>query len=136
MTATSPKTDDMADQRPLGELIGNITHDLSQLFRQEVELAKAEMRQEGKKAAGAAAMMAAGAVAALLTLVLVSFALVYLLAEAMHIALAALLVGVVWAIAGAVLISAGRKRMRTVTPLPKTTETMKENARWLQNPTG
>lgn len=136
MTATAPRTDHVGEQRPLGELIGDITSNLSRLFRQEVELAKAEMRQEGKKAAAAAGMLAAAAVAGVLTLVLVSFALVYLLAEVMHIALAALLVGVVWAIAGAVLMAAGRRRMRTVTPLPKTTETMKENARWLQNPTG
>jgi Putative Actinobacterial Holin-X, holin superfamily III len=48
-----------------------------------------------------------------------------------------LIVAVVWAAVGAVLFVAGRKKMRTVDPMPrKTVETLKEDAQWLKNPTG
>jgi uncharacterized membrane protein YqjE len=126
-----------ADQPGIGELIGEITGDLSRLFRQEVELAKAEVRQEAKKAGKATGMLGAAAVAALLVLVLLSFALVYALGEVMPLGWAALIVAVVWAVIGAVLYSAGRKQLKTVDPVPRqTAETLKEDAQWLRNPTG
>jgi hypothetical protein len=41
------------------------------------------------------------------------------------------------AIAGVVLYQAGRARLRTVSPVPnRTVETLKEDARWMKNPTG
>jgi hypothetical protein len=50
---------------------------------------------------------------------------------------AALIVAVVWGIAGAVLYSAGRKKLKTVDPTPRrTVDTLKEDAQWLKNPTG
>ena len=50
---------------------------------------------------------------------------------------AALLVAVVWAVAGAVLYVTGRQRLRAVSPVPRqTVETLKEDAQWLKNPTG
>ena len=125
------------DTRSIGQIVGEIADDLSRLFRQEVELAKAEVRQEATKAGKAGAMLGGAAVAGLLTLILLSFALVYGLANVMDAGWAALLVAVVWAAAGAALFVAGRNRMRTVSPVPRqTVETLKEDARWLQNPTG
>ncbi len=133
--STTPRPAWTADGRPLGELIGDITDDLSRLFRQEVELAKAEAVQEGKKVAAGGARLAGAGVAALLAGILVSFAVVYALAEVMHIGWAALIVAVVWAIVAVVLQASGRRVLRTVEPLPETRETIKENAKWLQNPT-
>jgi Putative Actinobacterial Holin-X, holin superfamily III len=130
------KQDAMAKEKGLGDLIGDITGDLSRLFRQEVELAKAEVREEGKKVAAATGMFAGATVAGLVTAILVSFALVFALAEVMHIGWAALIVGVLWAVVAIALQSAGRRRLKTVEPLPQTTQTLKENVSWLQNPTG
>lgn len=124
-----------APSQPVGQIIGEIADDLSRLFRQEVELAKAEVRQEAGKAGRAAGMFTGAGVAALLVAVMLSLTLMYLLAEVMHIALAALIVGVVWAVVAAVLVTAARRRLRTVRAMPQTTETLKENAQWLQNPT-
>lgn len=132
---TTAQSSDSGAQPKLGEVFSDIAGDLSRLFRQEVALARAEVRQEAKKAGSAAGMFAGAGMAALLTAVLLSFALVYALAEVMHIGWAALIVGVVWAVAAAVLQGAARRRLRTVEPLPQTTETLKENAQWLQNPT-
>jgi hypothetical protein len=128
---------DEAAQPGIGELIGDITGDLSRLFRQEVELAKAEVRDEAKKAGKAGGMLGGAALAAYLVIVLLSFALVFGLGEVMPLGWAAVIVAVIWAAVGAVLYSAGRKQLKTVDPMPRqTAETLKEDAQWLRNPTG
>jgi hypothetical protein len=121
----------------LGELIGDISNDLSTLFRKEVELAKAEIRQEATKAGKAAGMLGGAGFAGYMTVVLLSFAAVFGLGNVMDLGWAALIVAVLWAAAGAVLYTAGRKRLKDVDPVPRrTVDTLKEDARWLKNPTG
>jgi hypothetical protein len=133
---TAPHRPDPADTS-VGELIGNISNDLSQLSRQEVELAKAEVRVEAAKAGKAAGMLGGAGFAGYLAVVLLSFALVFGLANVMDAGWAALIVAVVWAAVGAVLYATGRKRLKTVDPVPRrTVETIKEDAQWLKNPTG
>lgn len=132
---SSPVNDVAGKERPLGELIGDITGDLSHLLRQEVELAKAEALQEGKKALIAVANFVVAGIAGILVAILLSFAVVYALAELMHIGWAALIVAMVWAVVAVALQATGRQKWRTVAALPQTTETLKENAQWLQNPT-
>jgi len=125
------------EQASVGELIGNISNDLSQLFRQEIELAKAEVKQEATKAGKAAGMLGAAGFAGYLTVILLSFALVFALGNVMDLGWAALIVAIIWAIAGAVLYANGRKKLKTVDPVPhRTVDTMKEDAKWLKNPTG
>lgn len=132
---TTPTGDD--EQQPIGQLIGEIAEDLSRLFRQEVELAKAEVKHEAKKAGKGTGMMAAAGLAGLMVIILLSFALVYALDAVMPQGWAAVIVAVLWAIVGAVLFSMGRKQLKQVNPVPQqTTETLKENAQWLRNPTG
>src|SRR3954447_6565496 len=121
----------------IGELIGDISDDLSTLFRKEVELAKAEVRQEAGKAGKAAGMLGAAGFAGYLTVLLLTFALVFALGNVMDLGWAALIVAAIWAIVGAVLYTTGRQRLRTVSPMPRqTVETIKEDAQWLKNPTG
>lgn len=121
----------------LGELIGNISDDLSQLFRQEVELAKAELKQEATKAGKAAGALGAAGFAAALAVLLLSLAIVYVLANVMDAGWAALIVAVVWGAVAGALYASGRSRLRTVNPVPsRTVGTLKEDAQWLKNPTG
>jgi hypothetical protein len=128
---------DQVEQTSIGEIIGNISDDLSQLFRQEVELAKAEIRQEATKAGKAAGMLGGAGFAGYLAVVLLSFAVVFGLSNVMDAGWAALIVAVVWGAIGAVLFVNGRKKMKTVDPVPRrTAETLKEDAQWLKNPTG
>ncbi|HEY7273150.1 MAG TPA: phage holin family protein [Actinoplanes sp.] len=128
---------DEAAETSVGELIGNISNDLSQLFRQEVELAKAEIKQEASKAGKAAGMLGGAGFAAYLAVVLLSFALVFALSNVMDPGWAALIVAVLWAIIGAVLYANGRKKLKDVDPVPRrTVDTIKEDAQWLKNPTG
>ncbi|WP_084957696.1 phage holin family protein [Thermoactinospora rubra] len=120
--------------RSIGELVGEIGQDLAKLFRQEVELAKTELREEAGKAAKASTLLGAAGFAGLMTAVLVSLAAVFGLANVMDAAWAALLVAAVWAVAGAVLFVTGRTRMREVSPKPEQTiETLKEDARWARD---
>jgi len=121
----------------VGELIGNISDDLSRLFRQEVELAKAEIKQEASKAGKAAGMLGGAGFAGYLAVVLISFAIVFGLANVMDAGWAALIVAVVWGVIGAVLYVAGRNQLKSVDPMPRrTVDTIKEDAQWLKNPTG
>jgi uncharacterized membrane protein YqjE len=128
---------EQVEQTSVGELIGNISDDLSQLFRQEVELAKVELKQEASKAGKAAGMLGAAAFAGYLVVMLLSAALVAALSNVMDTGWAALIVAVIWAIVGGVLYANGRKQLKTVDPMPRrTVDTLKEDAQWLKNPTG
>jgi hypothetical protein len=137
---TSPHSRERADEvaeTSIGDLIANISNDLSQLFRQEVELAKAELKQEAGKAGKAAGMLGVAGFAGYLAVVLLSFAAVFGLANIMDAGWAALIIAAIWAIVGAVLFVTGRNKLKTVDPVPhRTVDTIKEDAQWLKNPTG
>jgi len=136
MPSSTGREEEIAETS-VGDLIGNISTDLSQLFRQEVELAKVELKQEAGKAGKAAGSLGAAAFAGYLAVVLLSFAVVFGLANVMDPGWAALIVAVVWGIVGAVLYANGRKQLKTVDPVPRrTVDTIKEDAQWLKNPTG
>ena len=130
-------TDDLgrplAPKRPdasLGELFSQMTADLGTLLRKEVELAKVETKEELGRAAKAGGMLTGGLVAAHLAAIVLSFALAWLLDEWMDTALAFLIVGVIWAVVAAVLVLAGRHRLRDVQPLPETVGSLKEDVAW------
>lgn len=115
-----------ASQQSIGELLGEISTDLSTLMRQELDLAKAELRAETAKAGKAAAMMAAAGMAAYLVVLFLSLALWRLLSAAMDPGWAAVLVAVLWGVLGAVLFTVGRSRLRELRPMTQTAETVKQ----------
>lgn len=120
----------------LGDLVGEITQDMTRLIRQEVELAKAEVKQEAGKAGKAAGKLGAAGFAGYMVAVLLSLAVVFALGHAMDIVWATIIVAVLWGVAGAVLFSQGRKGMRSVSLKPdQTVETLKEDAEWARHPT-
>ncbi|WP_406727853.1 phage holin family protein [Streptomyces sp. GD-15H] len=139
MSSTSPtphSAEPQGDDRSVGQLLSGVTSDLQTLFRQEVELAKAEIREEGTKAGKAAGMYGGAGFAGYLVLLFLSLAAVLGLANVMDGGWAALIVAAVWAVVAAVLYQKGRARMRTVSSKPEqTVETMKENAEWARHPT-
>ena len=110
----------------LGELLGDVTRDLSTLMRQEVELAKAELRQEASKAGQAVGMFAGAALAGYMVLLFLSVALWWGLANVMDQGWAALIVAALWAVIGVVLYSVARSRAREVRGLRQTAETVRE----------
>ena len=119
-------------ERPIGEIASELTRDLSLLVRQELELAKAEMTDKGRTAvpglemlgaAGAMALMAAGALTACAVLVLAIFLPSWL---------AALLVASALAGAAYLLVKRGKERVASAgAPIPEQTiETVKEDLEW------
>lgn len=123
-------------EESLGQIVGELAQDLSRLMRQELELAKVELREEAIKAGKAAGMLGGAGFAGYMTALLLSFALAYGLANIMDLGWATFIVALLWAIAGAVLFTTGRARMKKVSPKPeRTVETLKEDAQWLRHPT-
>jgi uncharacterized membrane protein YqjE len=117
--------------RSLGDLVGEIAGDLSRLVRQEIDLAKAEAREEVTKLGKGAGMLGAAGLAGHLLLLFASVALMLVLSRAMPLDLAALIVAVLWAIAAAVLASMGRRQIKSFQPkLEQTTQTLKEDVQW------
>jgi hypothetical protein len=124
------------DSESIGDLLGELSGDLSKLMRQELELAKAEFREEAVKAGKATGMLAAAGFAGYLTTVLLSLALVFALGAVMPLGWAALIVAALWGITGLILYTTGRAKLRTVNPKPeRTVETLKEDAEWAKHPT-
>jgi len=118
----------------LGGLIRGILMDLRTLIREEIALARVEIREQATRAR-AAAMSFGIAIGALL------FGGAFLLiAIAMGIAdllnwpawAGFLIVAVLLAIIGAVTLSASRKKLATVSAVPEeTVTTLKENSEWI-----
>jgi hypothetical protein len=105
----------------VGELIGEVTKDLSTLMRQELELAKAELKVEAKKAGQGAGMFGAAGFAGYMVLLFLSFALWWALENVMDAGLAALIVAIIWGVIGAVAFVIGRNKFREVNPKPERT---------------
>jgi ABC-type antimicrobial peptide transport system permease subunit len=115
-----------ADNASLGELLGDVTRDLSTLMRQEVELAKVELKQSATKAGKGGGMLAGAGVAGHFVLLFLSLALMWALGTEMPLGWAAVIVAVIWAIIAAVLASIGRKDLKQIKGMPQTTETLSE----------
>ena len=119
-------------ERSIGELFGKLSAETSELIRQEMELARAELTAKGKEAgkgaglfggAGAVGLLAAGAITA---------GIILLLDLAIAAWLAAIIVGLVYTGIAAVLALQGRDRLKRATPpVPEqTVDTVKEDVAW------
>lgn len=118
--------------KSLAELLGELSGDLSHLFRQEVELAKEELKVEGRKAGRAGAAFGGAAVVALLAGIALILTLGYLLDEVLPTWLAFLIVTIVLGAVAAVLAQRGRTEVKALDPAPEQTiQTLKEDAQWL-----
>ncbi len=95
-------------------------------MRQELALAQAELKREATTTGKAAGALGAAGFAGYMTVLFLSIALWWGLANVMDEGWAALVVAVLWGIAGAVLFVTGRKKLREVRPVPeRTVDTLK-----------
>src|SRR5512134_250980 len=99
---TTHETNDLRD-RSMGEVASGLARDVSLLVRQELELAKTEMREKARIAVPAVGMFVGAAIVALCAAGALTAFLIVALAEAVDAWLAALIVGVVLAAAAALL---------------------------------
>jgi uncharacterized membrane protein YqjE len=134
--SSSSQTDDMRD-RPIGELLKELANETTTLVRQELDLAKAEMREKAGKAGPGFGMWGAAGVTGLLALGSLTAFLILALDGAMPNWLAALIVGLVYSAIAGVLYVRGKHRVEEAgSPVPeKTIETVKEDVQWAKHPT-
>lgn len=122
------------ENRSVGDLLGKVTTDLSTLMRQEVELAKVEIKEEATKAGKASGMLAGAGAVGYLVLVFLALALMFALDSVMPTGWAALITAVVLGAIAGVLFVLGRKKLKQVNPKPEqTVETLKEDVQWAKN---
>lgn len=119
-------------ERPVGELLRQLSQETTTLVKQEIDLAKAEMSEKGKQAGAGVSMFGGAGVSGLLALTFLSLAAAAALDTGMPAWLAALIVGVVWAAAAAVLALQGRNKVQQATPPApeQAIESTKEDVRW------
>jgi uncharacterized membrane protein YqjE len=119
--------------RSLGEIVGDITQDLTTLVRQEMNLATSEMKQEVAKVGKGVGMFGGAGAFGYLALIFLGLTLTWLLDNWMPVELAALIVTLIWAGIAAALALKGRQEMKDANPaLPVTQQTLKEDAQWAQ----
>ncbi|MGC4889075.1 phage holin family protein [Micromonospora sp. NBC_01392] len=122
--AGAPPHADEVRGSSIGQLMSQVTGDLSTLMRQEVELAKAEIRQEGKKAGKAAGLYGGAGFGGYMVALFVSVAVWQFLDNVMDSGLAALIVAVVWAAIAAVLYSKAKKNAEQIRGLKQTNDSV------------
>ena len=114
-------------ERTIGQLVADASHDLSTLLRAEVSLAKAELKVEAKQAALGAGLFAGAALFGLLATVLILFAVAYALDLALPTWLSFLIVGVLLLAMAGLLALVGKTRISKVGPPQRTIDTSKQS---------
>jgi hypothetical protein len=125
MTDPTP-SEQRAATSSLGELVGEVTRDMSTLMRQELTLAKAELKDSASKSAKGAGLLGGAGYAAGMVVLFLSLALWAGLALWIGSAWSAVVVAVLWAIIAAVLFAIGRTELKKVEGAPVTAETLRE----------
>jgi uncharacterized membrane protein YqjE len=133
----------MADQndsnelrdRSLGELMKRLADETGTLVRQEIDLAKAEMREKGQKVGAGAGFLVGAGLVGLLALGSLTAFLILALDGVIPNWLAALIVGLVYAAIAAYLAVQGREKLREAgRPVPEQTQaTIEEDLEWAKN---
>jgi hypothetical protein len=123
-----------AAQKSMAELGGDLARQMTALVHHEIELAKAEMTQKGKRAGFGAGMFGGAGVLAAFGFGCVTACFVAVLELGISLWLAALIVGLVYFAAAAVLALMGRRQISEATPpVPaEAVESTKEDVEWLK----
>lgn len=115
-----------AASNSLGDLLGEVSRDLSTLMRQELALARAELRETATKSAKGAGIMGAAGYAALMAVFFLSVALWWALGSLVGRGWSGVVVAVIWAIVALILFVVGRSQLKQVEGMPQTVDTVKE----------
>ena len=124
MSSQFTPQDPVEPRRSLGQVLGDVSSDLSTLVRQELALAKAEVSQSATNAGKGVGMFVGAAIAGLLILVFVSVSAWWGLGQFIGNQWSALIVAAVWAVVAGVLALAGKKELARVKGLPQTADTV------------
>jgi hypothetical protein len=122
----APAAHEKAETTSLGDLLGEVSQDISTLMRQEVELAKAELKQSTTRAAKGSGMLAGAGVAGHFVLLFLSLALWWALGMVMGPGWSAVVLAVIWGITAAILAAVGRRQLNAIKGVPQTAATLQE----------
>jgi len=116
----------------MAELLKELSEQTSTLVHQEVELAKLELAQKGKRAGVGAGMFGGASVVGLYAMGALTAGIVLILATAMNAWLAAVIVAAAYGLIAGGLALAGRAQVKKATPpVPQqATESVKEDVQW------
>ncbi len=125
--APARETTDAPSLGSLGEIISKISEDLSTLVRQELDLAKAEVKESATRAGKGVGLLGGAGVAGHMVLLFLSVTAWFGLDNLLHsLAWSALVVTAVWAVIALVLALMGRRQLTTINGIPRTVETAKQ----------
>jgi uncharacterized membrane protein YqjE len=124
-------------ERPIGELLKQLSEETTTLVRQELDLAKAEVAQKGQQAGKGAGMFGGAGIIGFLALAAFTAALIMLIDKATPNWVAALIVTVVYAAIAGLLALQGRNKVKeAVPPVPQqAAESVKEDVQWAKTRT-
>lgn len=125
MTDPTP-SEQRAATTSLGELVGEVTRDMSTLLRQELALAKAEVKDSATKSAKGAGLLGGAGYAAGMVVLFLSIALWAALALLIGSAWSAVVVAALWAVIAGILFAIGRTELKKVQGAPQTAATLQE----------
>lgn len=132
--ATRPSTNGHQEElrsESIAALLKQLSEQTTTLVKQELELARAELTAKGKEAGVGAGLLGGGGLVGVFAFGALTTALIAALATGMPTWLAALIVGVVYAIVAGVLALTGKHKVTDATPpAPQTIETLKEDVQW------
>lgn len=112
------------EDRSIGEILSDVTTDLSTLMRQELELAKAELKQTATRAGTGVGLFGGAALAGHMVLLFVSISIWWALGMLIGHGWSGLIVAVIWGVIAAVLAVSGKSQLAKARGVPRTTETV------------
>ena len=122
----SGQTTQKAAETSLGDLLGEVSRDLSTLMRQELELANAELAQSATRAGKGAGFLGGAGYAGLMAVLFLTIALWWGRGYLVGNGWSAVIVAVLWAAIGGILYSRGRRELKAVRGVPQTAESLKK----------
>ena len=136
MSANETNGSDLRE-RPIGELLKQLSEETTTLVRKELDLAKAEMTEKAKEAGKGAGMFGAAGILGFLALGALTAFFIMLLDGAVPNWAAALIVTAVYAAIAGVLALQGRNKFKEATPpVPEqAVESVKEDVQWAKTQT-
>ncbi|HEV7806206.1 MAG TPA: phage holin family protein [Solirubrobacteraceae bacterium] len=129
---TEPNGRTPTTDQSIADLTRQLSEQTKTLVRQEVELAKAELGEKGKRVGIGAGMFGGAGLFGLFAFASLTACLILALSEAMEPWLAALIVTAAYGVIAGVLALSGKKQVQEATPpVPEqTVETVKEDVAW------
>ncbi len=126
MTDIPTPSEEKAARTSLGDLLGEVTRDVSTLMRQEIALAKAELSESAKRAGKGAGLFGGAGYAGMMAVLFLSIALWWGLGHLIDNGWSAVVVAVIWGVIALVLFLRGKKELKAVQGAPETIDSLKK----------